>query len=88
MRTGPKNVMMQAAFGGALLAMIEGVGIMLTKMLAPPPPGGLMFDAALARWKHIGGASWCTLAAYLLLVAATLRSSRSLPPQNPVTSQP
>ena len=51
------------------------------------PPGGLMFDAALARWKHIGGASWCTLAAYLLLVAATLRSSRCAPAQIPVTSQ-
>ena len=33
MRSAAKS----AAFGGVLLAMIEGVGILLTRMTAPPP---------------------------------------------------
>ncbi|MFY7897041.1 MAG: hypothetical protein ACOVP8_12475, partial [Phycisphaerales bacterium] len=37
------------------------------------PPGGMMFDDALAAWKHVGGASWCALIAYFLLVAAGLQ---------------
>lgn len=37
------------------------------------PPGGMMFDKALEAWKHMGGASWCALIAYFLLVAAGLR---------------
>ena len=37
LRTGPASAARAAAFGGVLLAMIEGLGIMLTKMTAPPP---------------------------------------------------
>ena len=37
LRTGPASAAKSAAFGGVLLAMIEGLGILLTKMTAPPP---------------------------------------------------
>ncbi|KAK9823787.1 hypothetical protein WJX72_005500 [[Myrmecia] bisecta] len=37
LRTGLKSAGKSAAFGGVLLAMIEGLGILLTKMTAPPP---------------------------------------------------
>ena len=42
LRTGLKSAGKSAVFGGVLLAMIEGVGILLTRVTAPPPaPGGL-----------------------------------------------
>ena len=37
LRTGLRSSARSAAFGGVLLAMIEGVGILLTRMTAPPP---------------------------------------------------
>ena len=37
LRTGPRSAAKSAAFGGVLLAMIEGLGILLTKVTAPPP---------------------------------------------------
>lgn len=37
LRTGLRSAAKSAAFGGVLLAMIEGVGILLTRMTAPPP---------------------------------------------------
>jgi len=37
LRTGLRSASKSAAFGGVLLAMIEGVGILLTRMTAPPP---------------------------------------------------
>jgi import inner membrane translocase subunit TIM17 len=37
LRTGARSAAKSAAFGGVLLAMIEGLGILLTKMTAPPP---------------------------------------------------
>jgi import inner membrane translocase subunit TIM17 len=36
-RSGPRVALTQAVIGGSLLALIEGLGIMLGKMLAPPP---------------------------------------------------
>ena len=39
LRKGPRQTATQAAIGGALLAMIEGFGIMLTRAMAPPAPG-------------------------------------------------
>lgn len=40
LRTGLKSAARSAAFGGVLLAMIEGLGILLTRVTAPPiaPP--------------------------------------------------
>mmetsp|Transcript_1126 Transcript_1126/g.1039 ORF Transcript_1126/g.1039 Transcript_1126/m.1039 type:complete len:249 (-) Transcript_1126:499-1245(-) len=38
-RAGPKAVASAAVVGGTLLALIEGFGIMITKMMAPPVPG-------------------------------------------------
>merc|ERR1712232_1105041 len=38
LRAGPKAATQAAAFGGVILALIEGMGIMLTKMMAPPMP--------------------------------------------------
>eukprot|EP00199_Chlamydomonas_sp_CCMP681_P005920 CAMPEP_0119107878 /NCGR_PEP_ID=MMETSP1180-20130426/12088_1 /TAXON_ID=3052 ORGANISM="Chlamydomonas cf sp, Strain CCMP681" /NCGR_SAMPLE_ID=MMETSP1180 /ASSEMBLY_ACC=CAM_ASM_000741 /LENGTH=225 /DNA_ID=CAMNT_0007093427 /DNA_START=36 /DNA_END=713 /DNA_ORIENTATION=+ len=38
-RHGLKSAAQSAAFGGFLLALIEGVGIALNKMASPPPPG-------------------------------------------------
>lgn len=40
LRTGLKSAGKSAAFGGVLLAMIEGVGILLTRVTAPPPAPG------------------------------------------------
>eukprot|EP00873_Tetraselmis_striata_P001125 jgi/Tetstr1/421389/TSEL_012357.t1 len=37
LRTGPASAMRAAAFGGVLLAMIEGLGIFLTRISSPPP---------------------------------------------------
>ena len=37
-RAGPKQMAMAAGIGGALLALIEGMGILFTKMMAPPVP--------------------------------------------------
>jgi import inner membrane translocase subunit TIM17 len=44
LRTGMKSAARSAAFGGVLLAMIEGVGILLTRMTAPPPAPAPMMD--------------------------------------------
>ncbi|KAK9807972.1 hypothetical protein WJX73_009022 [Symbiochloris irregularis] len=48
LRTGLRSAAKSAAFGGVLLAMIEGLGILLTRATAPPPappmmdmPGGM-----------------------------------------------
>jgi len=38
MRAGPRAAAKNAAIGGLLLAAIEGLGIMITKMMAPPTP--------------------------------------------------
>ena len=40
-RSGPGPALRSAMVGGVLLAMIEGVGIMLMRMVAPPPPAQL-----------------------------------------------
>lgn len=37
-RAGPQQMASAAAVGGILLALIEGMGIMFTKMMAPPVP--------------------------------------------------
>mmetsp|Transcript_5246 Transcript_5246/g.12780 ORF Transcript_5246/g.12780 Transcript_5246/m.12780 type:complete len:227 (-) Transcript_5246:166-846(-) len=37
LRTGPASALRSAAFGGVLLAMIEGLGIFLTRISSPPP---------------------------------------------------
>lgn len=42
LRTGPKSAARSAAFGGVLLAMIEGLGILLTRTTAPPPAPVMM----------------------------------------------
>jgi len=38
MRHGPASAARHAVMGGAILAMIEGMGIMITRMMAPAPP--------------------------------------------------
>merc|ERR1711865_301363 len=40
-RAGPQAAASAALVGGVLLALIEGMGIMITKMTAPPTQGGL-----------------------------------------------
>jgi len=42
LRTGMRSAAKSAAFGGVLLAMIEGLGILLTRMTAPPPAPPMM----------------------------------------------
>jgi hypothetical protein len=37
-RAGPRAMASAAVVGGVLLALIEGMGIMFTKMMAPPVP--------------------------------------------------
>lgn len=44
LRTGMRSAAKSAAFGGVLLAMIEGVGILLTRLTAPPPAPVPMVD--------------------------------------------
>jgi len=44
LRTGLRSAMKSAAFGGILLGMIEGVGILLTRVTAPPPAPVPMID--------------------------------------------
>lgn len=44
LRTGLRSAMKSAAFGGILLGMIEGVGILLTRVTAPPPAPVPMMD--------------------------------------------
>lgn len=44
LRTGLRSAMKSAAFGGILLGMIEGVGILLTRVTAPPPSPVPMMD--------------------------------------------
>ncbi|KAG2484669.1 hypothetical protein HYH03_016556 [Edaphochlamys debaryana] len=39
LRFGLSSAAKSAAFGGFLLALIEGLGIALTKLTSPPPPG-------------------------------------------------
>lgn len=39
---GPRSAAKAAAFGGVLLAMIEGLGILLTRATAPPPAPPMM----------------------------------------------
>ncbi|GBF93449.1 mitochondrial import inner membrane translocase subunit-like [Raphidocelis subcapitata] len=41
-RSGLKPAFRSAVFGGVLLAVIEGLGITLSKMMAAPPPGAPM----------------------------------------------
>ena len=41
LRHGLASAGRSAAFGGVLLAGIEGIGILITRMTAPPPPPGL-----------------------------------------------
>jgi len=41
LRHGLASAGRSAAFGGILLAGIEGIGIMITRLTAPPPPPGL-----------------------------------------------
>ena len=49
LRAGPRSALQSAVFGGVLLALIEGAGIMLNRMTAalPPPPPPTRQEAAL-----------------------------------------
>ncbi|ESQ52377.1 hypothetical protein EUTSA_v10017215mg [Eutrema salsugineum] len=42
MRQGPTAAVRSAIFGGVLLGLIEGAGIMLNKLMTPPQPGQMM----------------------------------------------
>ena len=42
MCAGMRSAAKSAAFGGVLLAMIEGLGILLTRATAPPPAPPMM----------------------------------------------
>jgi import inner membrane translocase subunit TIM17 len=45
-RAGPRAMASAAAVGGVLLALIEGMGIMMNRMLAEPPPGPADYEQA------------------------------------------
>ncbi|CAB9510007.1 membrane translocase subunit TIM17 [Seminavis robusta] len=47
-RAGPRAMASAAAVGGVLLALIEGMGIMFTKMMAPPVPTAQDYEKAMA----------------------------------------
>ena len=46
-RAGPRAMASAAAVGGVLLALIEGMGIMFTKMTAPPSPDDMLAQHAV-----------------------------------------
>lgn len=46
-RAGPKAMASAAVVGGVLLALIEGMGIMFTKMMAPPVPTAEDYQRAM-----------------------------------------
>lgn len=54
LRTGLRSAGKSAVFGGVLLAMIEGVGILLTRVTAPPPAPGerMRSGAGLGPWER------------------------------------
>ncbi len=59
LRTGLRSAGKSAVFGGVLLAMIEGVGILLTRVTAPPPAPGARHEtlglaaetATFGQWR-------------------------------------
>lgn len=57
LRTGPRSAARSAAFGGVLLAMIEGLGILLTRTTAPPPAPPMMPDMGSAAPSMAGPSS-------------------------------
>ena len=61
LRTGMRSAAKSAAFGGVLLAMIEGVGILLTRMTAPPP-APVVRRPARAAPPPLPASSLCTRA--------------------------
>mmetsp|Transcript_16536 Transcript_16536/g.47974 ORF Transcript_16536/g.47974 Transcript_16536/m.47974 type:complete len:226 (+) Transcript_16536:232-909(+) len=46
-RAGPRAMASAAAVGGVLLALIEGMGIMFTRMTAPPSPDDMLAQQAM-----------------------------------------
>jgi mitochondrial import inner membrane translocase subunit TIM17 len=46
-RAGPRAMASAAVVGGVLLALIEGMGIMFTKMMAPPVPTAEDYEKAM-----------------------------------------
>lgn len=58
--------------------VVLGVGIAVAGMNLPP--GGGTFEQALTAWRSIGGASWCVLAMYFLLLWTGLRWAAGLGP--------
>ncbi len=65
------TLLLHPRLGGPRWMVIAAVAVYFAGLTLPP--GGMMFDDALAAWKHVGGASWCALIAYFLLVAAGLQ---------------
>lgn len=56
LRTGLRSAAKSAAFGGVLLAMIEGLGILLTRATAPPPaPPMIDMPAGMPGAPAMGG---------------------------------
>lgn len=74
LRTGPRSAAQSAVFGGVLLAMIEGLGIFLNKMTAPPPPPQLM-DMPTAGAPSLPQGSGQSIGASLQANASTPSSS-------------
>jgi import inner membrane translocase subunit TIM17 len=48
-RAGPRAMASAAVVGGVLLALIEGMGIMFTKMMAPPVPTADDYEQAMRQ---------------------------------------
>jgi import inner membrane translocase subunit TIM17 len=48
-RAGPRAMASAAVVGGVLLALIEGMGIMFTKMMAPPVPTAEDYERAMQQ---------------------------------------
>jgi hypothetical protein len=48
-RAGPRAIASSAAVGGILLALIEGMGIMFTKLMAPPVPTRDDYERAMQQ---------------------------------------
>ena len=54
-RAGPKQMASAAVVGGVLLALIEGMGILFTRMMAPPVPTAEDFARDVTAPPTAGG---------------------------------
>lgn len=84
LRSGLMNSAKSAAFGGVLLAMIEGLQIMIMKMSAPPPPRMATMQANAPQMQ--GGVGMPPPPPYGAAIAPGVMATAQSPPEVPPPS--